>query len=154
MSIKASLWYDQALFILLLVILSGCNRSANELPVVPPATHPLTRDFIGFGVVNVSFTHFFDEPGAKGVSQGYLRKGTVVRISERCTIVNTELSGAESNSAGNTELWVLVESIESRGSGSETWGSRTESRGWLLESALEIFDNEARAITSSRVMNQ
>ena len=95
---------------------------------MPPATHPLTREFIGYGVVNVSFTHLLNEPGPGGVSQGYLRRGTVVRIIERLTISSGE----------RPESWVLTDA---------------PSRGWLQETTVEIYDNEARANTASKALS-
>ena len=111
-----------------LVLLPGCRRSDEEIPVVPPATHPLTRRYIGYAVVNVSFTHLLNEPG--GVSESYLRRGTVVRILER-------RKGGDA-----AESWVLVEG--------NYQGSGDISRGWLPETALDVFNNESQAITASR----
>ena len=96
---------------------------------MPPVTHPLAREFIGYGVVNVSFTHLLSEPGAGGVSRGYLRRGTVIRIIERRPV----LSGRSS------ETWVLAEG--------------GTSQGWIQESSLEVYDNESRAKTASEAMN-
>jgi len=99
---------------------------------MPPATHPLTRDYIGYAVVNVSFTHLLNEPG--GVSQTYLRRGTVVRILER----RIDRTGSES--------WVLAEG--------NYQGSGSVSRGWLQEAAVDVFDNESQAITASKSIAQ
>ena len=123
------------LLILLVSLCIGCRRSSEEVPVMPPATHPLAREYIGYGVVNVSFIHLLDEPGSGGVSHGYLRRGTVVRIIERRQIVNR----------GSFESWVLTEG-NYRLPG-------TPSRGWLQEAALEIYDRESRANTASKAMN-
>ena len=142
--------YDQGLGILILIILvscfSGCKRSQTEIPVVPPATHPLAREYIGYGVVNVSFTHLLNEQGSGGVSLGYLRKGTVVRIIERKTVVNK----------GITESWVLAEGNyqAQNASGQNVPAQGSVSRGWLLETALDVFDNESRANTASKSMSQ
>ena len=109
-----------------------------ELPVMPPVTHPLIREYIGYGVVNVSFTHLLSEPDAGGASRGYLRRGTVVRIIERRPLTNRE----------NLESWVFVE-------GNYQGSSSVQgSQGWLLETTLEVFDNESRAMTASRILNQ
>ena len=116
-------------------IFSSCNRSSEELPLAPPVTHPLTREYIGYGVVNASFSHLLNEPGPGGVSQAFLRRGTLVRIVERRTIMNR----------GNSESWVLVEgNYDNPGS---------TSRGWLEEITVEIYDNESRARTASRIMS-
>jgi len=126
------------LFCLLLcpIFFLGCNRSSDELPVMPPATHPLTRDYIGFGVVNVSFNHVLSEPGPTGVSQAYLRRGTVVRVIERRQI----------NTRGGSESWVLAEG--------NYQGAGSVSRGWLQEATLEIFESERQANTASRSISQ
>ena len=103
---------------------------------MPPVTHPLARTYIGYGVVNVSFTHLLDEIGQAGVSIGYLRRGTVVRIIERRQQITRNRS----------ESWVLAEgNYLGQGSGTQ---------GWLEESSLEIFDSENRAITASRTLSQ
>ena len=133
--------YYQLLFPLLLcgvfaIALASCRRGSEELPVAPPETNPLSREYIGFGVVNVSFTHFLDESGPAGVSLGYLRRGTVVRIIERRHIV----------SRGSEETWVFVEG--------NYQGQGSVSSGWLQETALVIYDSESRANTASRTMSQ
>jgi hypothetical protein len=117
---------------LLLILFPGCQRSQGELPLRPPATHPLARDCIGFAVINASFVHLLSEAGPDGVSQAYLRRGTVLHIVERRQVL----------SHGNTETWILA---ENRLSGSF-------SRGWLQESLAEIYDSESRANTAARNM--
>jgi len=124
------------LLALLTVLAFSCRRSTEEQPVTPPATHPLARDYIGYGVVNVSFTNLMNENGPNAVSQGYIRKGTVVRILER----------AQVNNKGKKESWVFGES--------NYQGSGAVSDGWLLESALLIFDSESQANTASKTMSQ
>jgi len=111
---------------------SGCRRSVEESPVVPPATPPLTREYIGFAVVNVSFTHLLNEPG--GVSQAYIRRGTVVRILERRI------------DRKSSESWILAEG--------NYQGNGAVSRGWLQETTVDVFDNESQAITASKAMTQ
>ena len=122
--------------LLCLSLFSGCNRSANQLPVMPPATFPLTRDYIGYGVVNVSFTHFFNEPGSGGISRGYLRRGTVARIIER----------RQALIRGRAESWVFVEG--------NYQGSASLSQGWIQEADIDVYENESRAITASRALTQ
>ena len=101
---------------------------------MPPATHPLARQLIGYGVVNVSFTHLLSEPGPGGVSHGHLRRGTVVRIIERRQIITQ----------GNSVSWVLAEG--------NYQPPAVPPRGWLQEVTVEIFDRESRANTASRAM--
>ena len=128
--------HDQAVWFLIpvffLLFLTGCRRGNEESPVTPPVTHPLSRECIGFGVVNVSFTHLLSEPG--GVSRGYIRRGTVVRILERR--INRE----------NLESWVLAEE--------NTPETAAVSQGWLQETTLDVFDNESQANTASKAIIQ
>jgi len=128
----------QGFFLLGMILMAaffiGCRRSSEEIPVLPPVNHPLAREYIGYGVVNVSFTHLLNEPGASGVSRSYLRRGTVICIIERRQIINR----------GNAESWVLAEGSQSSG---------VSAQGWLNEATVDIFDNESRAITASKAMN-
>ena len=121
-------------FLFFVSALAGCSRSAEELPLVPPATHPLSREFIGYGVVSASFTHLLNEPGPAGVSLGYLRRGTVVRIIERRPFT----------ARGSTVSWVYAEGNYEEGNASG---------GWLEENNLEVYDTETQAITASRSMS-
>jgi len=134
-TIKNSQSCSLIIVLLFSISFSGCGRSSEEIPVTPPITHPLTREYIGYGVVNVSFAHLLDEPGTNGVSRGYLRRGTVVRILERRPVINRT----------NSESWIFVEG---------NYSSAVLSPGWLLEATVEVYDNESRAITASKVMSQ
>jgi len=96
--------------------------------------------------VNVSFTHLLNEPGSIGVSRGYIRRGTVVRIIERRQVINR----------GNHESWVLAEESQETKTSTGTKSSQGASvpvQGWLNETTVEIFDNESRAYTASKAMN-
>ena len=157
MRVEFFLRHGQAVSLLLPLFLlsffSGCRGSSEELPVMPPTTHPLTREYIGYGVVNGSFTQLLSDPGSGGVSRGYLRRGTVVRIIERRSVINRT----------RPESWVLVEgnysaafnSQEASGfqEASVSQGGHSPSQGWIQESMVEIFDNESRAKTASKAMN-
>ena len=145
MRIKFSRLYGQAFNILIISFLfySGCNRTNEEIPVAPPVTHPLLREYIGFGVVNVSFTHLLDDPNPRGNSQGYLRRGTLVRIIERKSIINR----------GVAVSWVLAEgNYQNSGVNSASGGIDNGLRGWLEEQYLDIYDNESRAKTASETL--
>ena len=107
----------------------SCARSTEGAPVIPPLTNPLSRDCIGFGVVNVSYTHVIDQPRQGAASLGYLRRGSVVRIVERHYVINQ----------GNRETWVLAE--EER---------EEPARGWLPEAVMNVYDNYAKARTASK----
>ena len=133
-TIKNQLYTLLFLTLFILTVLSACKRSVNENPVLPPETRPLTREFIGYGVIIDSFTHLMDEPGVGGISMGYLRQGLVVRVLERRQIINS----------GNFESWVLVEG--------NFQNPENINRGWLQEAIMEIYNNESRANTASRTI--
>jgi len=121
----------------LLIIMSACDRKRDEMPVIPPLTSPLSQTFIGFGVVNVSYTRVaaqpeednFAEDSEENASPGYLRRGSVVCILQRRLVKNQE----------KPESWVLV------------YGSCT---GWLKESLVDIYDTESQARTASESMGR
>jgi len=127
--------------VLTLVFLIACNGKKEETPVIPPLTSPLSQSFIGYGVVNVSYTRVTAQPeedvsvgeGAAAnsatASPGYLRRGSVVRILQRRLVKNQE----------KLDPWVLVE------------GSST---GWLRESLVDIYDSEPQARTASESMGR
>ena len=107
-----------------------------EAPVIPPLSSPLSQPFIGYGVINVSYTRVMDNPepenavqaeGEGKTSSGYLRRGAVVRIHERKLIIN--------NAAA--ESWLLVEE---------------SCKGWLRESLVDVYENEFQARTASNSM--
>ena len=94
---------------------------------MPPATSPLSRDYIGFGVITDSFTHINTEPAENSTSLGYIRRSSLVRIIRRQTI-KTENS---------FQSWVLID------------GSQT---GWLKEDVMVIYNSEEQARTASEAM--
>jgi hypothetical protein len=120
---------------LLLLLLLSCNRNTEEIPVIPPLTSPLSREFIGYGVVNESFIHVVNEPKPDELSLGYLRKGSLVKIIERRALPNR----------GNVEIWVLVEAPYST-------VPEGKIQGWLMEETLNVYDTESRALTASETM--
>ena len=96
---------------------------------MPPPTSPLSQAYIGYGVINVSYTRINSAPDEDSTSPGYLRRGSVVRITERRL----------SRNDGRAESWVFVEGAFS---------------GWLRESLVDIYDNEPQAETASRLMGR
>jgi hypothetical protein len=112
-------------------VLGSCGKKAGEIPVLPPSTPPLSRPVIGYGVVNVSYTHLVEEPGEGELSLGYLRRGSLIRVLER-------------RAGKNAESWVLVEGPFPQG----------HERGWLRESVVDIYDNEFQANTAAGSMTQ
>jgi hypothetical protein len=111
--------------LIILIVLASCGKKA-EAPVIPPATSPLSRAYIGYGVVNVSYTYMTENPAEEGVSPGYLRRGSVICILERKVVKR----GQES------EAWVLAEG------------------GWLREEIVDIYENELQARTAAGSMIQ
>jgi hypothetical protein len=94
----------------------------------------LSRPVIGYGVVVPSYTNLSNEAWESGLSHGYLRRGSVVKVLER-RFIN---KGTE-NSPSVAESWVLVEGGY---------------QGWLHEEEVEIFDYEEQAKTASEKMVQ
>ncbi|MDR3173351.1 MAG: hypothetical protein LBU19_03795 [Treponema sp.] len=119
-----------------LLFLFSCGQK-EEIRLVPPAAAPLSREEIGYGVVNVSYTHVADEPGSQGLSLGYLRRGSVVRILER------RVPGREAGPV-LPETWVRVEGRD----------AGFDALGWLPESVVNIYPTEAQAHTASNALLQ
>jgi hypothetical protein len=107
----------------------SCVRPSDEIPLLPPLTHPLSRSLIGYGVISASYTHVVDIPDPRGISLGYLRRGSVVPVIERRYI----------NTRETAESWVLVDG---------------NYRGWLMERVVNIYDNKAQAQTAAESMTQ
>jgi len=134
-----------ALFLLL--FLTACNGKKEETPVIPPLTSPLSQSFVGYGVVNVSYTRVTAAPEEDGLeyhgggegtaSVSYLRQGSVVRILQRRQVKNQD----------KLESWVQVD-------GSGTGSAGDTSLGWLRESLVDIYDSEGQAHTASESMGR
>jgi len=107
--------------------LYACAANKEESPVIPPVTSPLSRDYIGFGVIKDSFTHVMLDPAEDSLSTGYLRRGSLVRVLRRQT-VRTQSSFVS---------WVLIEEDE---------------QGWLKEDVMDIYDSESQARTAAESM--
>ncbi|MDR2160462.1 MAG: hypothetical protein LBP23_10395 [Treponema sp.] len=133
MRVGVSCIYRQAWWCILALFLFSCGGKNEAGPVVPPETPPLSRTVIGYGVINVSYTHAADSPDAAGLSLGYLRRGSVVRIIERRLVKTAE----------NTESWVLVE-----------WEVPQKTQGWLPASVVDVYDTEGQAETASESMTR
>jgi hypothetical protein len=125
-----------ALFALAMAVLLLACSEKEEIQLIPPATPPLSRGEIGYGVVNVSYTHVVDQPSSQGLSLGYLRRGSVVRVMER--------RGGQAATEGR-DPWVLVE-----GHGDLS----LESPGWLPETLIDVYPTAAQAYTASESLPQ
>lgn len=128
MRLKISGICRQVLAMSMLLSLAACTGRKAETLVVPLAAPPLSRTYIGYGVINVSYTHLAAEPGREGVSSGYLRQGAVVGIVERRVVRQSDKS----------EVWVRV---------------LGEASGWLKEESIDIYDNEMQAQTAAKAMS-
>jgi len=104
--------------------LCACGGKNEESLVIPPVTSPLSSEYIGFAVINVSFTHVRAQPEEGSVSLGYLRRGSLVRVIERRII-----TGAE-----GPRSWVLTEGPP---------------QGWLREDVMDVYNSESQARTAS-----
>ena len=136
MRVWVSFTLRQALILLFPFFLFSCFRNSEEVPLIPPATNPLSREFIAFGVVNVSFLQVLDEPLDEDSSLGFLRRRSLVRIMERRNVRNR----------GITESWVKIDS-------NFTDEPDQGFQGWIPEDSINVYINEAQAITASQSMS-
>ena len=121
--------FSQLLAVLGILAICACGAKKEEIPVIPPETSPLSRDYIGFGVIIDSFTHITAEPSQDSRDIGYLRRGSLVKIIKR-QIIRTE---------GGFTSWVFME------------GSQ---QGWLREDVMDIYESEDQAKTASETMSK
>jgi len=125
-----------ALCSLIIVICSlsliDCDRKNEDGPVIPPVTSPLSREYIGFGVITASFTHITADPVDGSPSIGYLRRGSLVRIIKRQTIKTDNIFVS----------WVLTDGT----------ADDINTGGWLKEEVMDIYDNESQARTASETV--
>lgn len=119
----------QLCLLLFAAFLFSCSSNRDEGPVIPPVTSPLSRDYIGFGVITTSFTHVNEDPAENSRSLGYLRRGSLVRIIRRQVIKTQE----------GFVSWVLTDGNH---------------QGWLKEEVMDIYNNESQARTASESMSK
>jgi hypothetical protein len=117
--------HPAVLFALALLFLGACMRGDIGKEIIPPATPPLSRDMLGYGVVSLSYTHILKTRGDERTAVGILRQGTVVRALARQPVIKD----------GNAESWVLA-------------ASGTLS-GWINEQSLLLYDTLAQAKTAA-----
>jgi len=129
MRITAKNSFCQLLLFFFTIVLCSCLLKKEESPVIPPETSPLSQDYIGYGVITNSFTHITADPSEDSPSQGYLRRGSLVRIIRR-----------QSVKTGNVFVsWVLIEDSQ---------------YGWLKEEVMDIYSSENQAKTASESMTR
>ena len=119
-------------FIVCALLFSACNVKKEDGPVIPPITAPLSREYIGYGVITASFTHLTANPEEGSPSIGYLRRGSLVRIVRRQTIKTQNVF----------VTWVLTDGT----------ADDTNTAGWLKDEVMDIYDNESQARTASESM--
>jgi hypothetical protein len=117
------------LAVLVMVLASACVRTSEEHTVMPPPTYPLSQDNLGYGVVIVQYTRVGSEPSDDSFSPGHLRRGSVVRVTQRRLLTD----GTQS------ESWVFVDGA---------------AKGWLRESLLEMYDNQMQAQTAAKSLGR
>jgi hypothetical protein len=117
----------QAFISIGLLAICACNAKAVEEPVIPPVTSPLSRDYIGYGVITASFTHYKEEPSEAGATLGYLRRGSLVKIIKRQWVKSGDVP----------QTWVLTEGKQN---------------GWLKEKDMKIYDSDSQAKTAAGFM--
>jgi hypothetical protein len=120
------------LVFLILISITGfgsCTKGSEHIAMVPPPTPPLSRNFLGYGVISVSYIQVLNEPIRGAESLGYLRRGSLVRVLERKMVEHQ----------GVFESWILAEG---------------NYRGWLWENEVRIYNNEAQAKTAAESMSR
>ncbi|MDR2151068.1 MAG: hypothetical protein LBO67_09760 [Spirochaetaceae bacterium] len=121
---RSTIFYQKGFFLVFLVLLcSGCSRSASEAKISVVPTYPLSRPIIAYGVINVPYTTLNHEPDLSSTSFGYLRKGDLAQIIERRSFL----------SQGKYDTWVMV-----------------EPSGWIREAEVDLYENEAQAHTAQQ----
>jgi len=124
------------LLFLFFITLYSCGVNREETPVIPPETSPLSRNYIGFGVITTSFTHILSDPHENTASLGYLRRGSLVKVIRRQILRTPE----------GFISWVLVAGNQEGGNQSF---ALSEVQGWLREGVMEIYNNESQARIAS-----
>jgi hypothetical protein len=112
--------------VVLILGLAVLSCSPSE-PPEPPATPPLSRSVLGYGVVTASYTKLLKEPSLDGVALGFVRERTILRVLENRLVKNGDL----------TEYWLLVEG---------------EYQGWLPLGVIDLYDNEGKAKTAAGIL--
>jgi hypothetical protein len=75
-------------------------------------------------VIVSSYVQVRDAPSPEGVSLGYYRRGAIVPIEERRTVREGDA----------VRVWLLNGGVE---------------KGWIFESDVSLYDNEAKARTAA-----
>jgi hypothetical protein len=118
--------------ITLLLTLTSCTPKNNEIVLLPPATFPLSRPTIAYGVVNTNYTHLLESSDVLSGSSGFLRRGDIVRILERKLVRKGE----------GGDYWDLCENLNDG------------RMGWMRQDALQIYERLEMAETAGRELRE
>jgi hypothetical protein len=129
MGAGAASYHGHLVVLTAFLFLGACSRPPEELSLSLPATPPVSRSVIGYGVISSSYTHVQSEPDPGSVSLGYLRRGSMVEILERRII----------SVRGTSEPWIRVNGTY---------------RGWIKEEGVLFYRNEAQARTASESLSR
>lgn len=116
--------FGQLLLVIVIAFFCSCRIKKDESPVIPPVTFPLSKEYIGYGVITASFTHITGEPAEDSPSLGYLRRGSLVRIIKRQNV----------KTGSAFVSWVQLDDFQN---------------GWLKEELMDIYNSESQAKTAS-----
>lgn len=111
----------------LLLFLGSCTPGNSGNLVTPPPTPPLSRNAVAYALVQTAYVNVLDTPETTGVSVAYFRQGTILKVLERRMVKNNDTPVS----------WVLVQEGNSK-------------KGWVLESALRVYDTEEQAKTAAQ----
>lgn len=111
----------------LLLLLGSCTPGNSGNLVTPPPTPPLSRNAVAYALVQTAYVNVLDTPENTGVSVAYFRQGTILKVLERRMVKNNDTPVS----------WVLVQEGNSK-------------KGWVLESALRVYDTEEQAKTAAQ----
>lgn len=105
----------------------SCSRKAVSEQIVLPASPPLSRAIVGYGVVNTGYTHILSNIGEGGEIVGILRRGTIVEVLERRSLVRGGTTGSSLFIAGAVG-------------------------GWVREDQINIYDTQAQAEAAAQAL--
>jgi hypothetical protein len=144
-----------------ILCLFACAPKIEDDGLEPSETPVLSRLAISYGLVNVSFAHLLDEPAETGISLGLIRKGNIVELLERRSLVaspeNATVSAQQAHGSGGrpqpasagrqterARFWVRVRAF----SEGDVQDAAPEASGWLPAASLDIYDSLAKVRTA------
>ncbi|MFQ3547303.1 MAG: hypothetical protein SNJ56_03115, partial [Termitinemataceae bacterium] len=110
------------IIVLISTLFTGCSLFERTVPVTPPATFQLSRQNLGYAVVQNTYTQLLDSCEASGVSLGILRQGTMLEILERRFV----------QTGGSIQNWIRVDN--------------NGEKGWVREEVVLVFPRKEQAL--------